>query len=270
MSEKIAIIKNETKEKANDFCSIITKVFQENNIQYTINEIKKDTTLILVIGGDGTMVRTMKEYQGIPIIGINAGTLGFLTDINENNLLPFLDNLIKGELDFLPETYITLHCDVLRNNKVIYSGMVVNDVVLSRSNALEMVRFDVRVNGKYIKQYNADGFIVSTPLGASAYSLSCGGPFVEPTSKLIELTPIAPHTLVNRSIVVDDTKTIALNIVDSRNNKENTLLCIDGEEPIPLIKGDIVEIKKSKVEIRLLRINNISFIDNLAARMIGV
>ena len=142
MEEQIAIIRNETKAKAKEFCSIIVSKFEENKVYYTIDEITKDTTLILVVGGDGTMVRTMKQYQGIPIIGINAGTLGFLTDINENNLLSFLDNLIKGELDFSPETYITLQCEVLRNNEIIHSGLVINDVVLSRSNALEMVRFN--------------------------------------------------------------------------------------------------------------------------------
>ena len=183
-----AAIINETKPNAlplfNKLFNMLETIYKDD-FKLLVNTISNETEFVFTIGGDGTMVRALKEYPNIPTIGINAGTLGFLTEINE-------DNLEDACINILNEDYNVEYCTSI------------NDVVISRSNALSMIRFDIFINDKKIKQYNADGFIVSTPIGASAYSLSCGGPFIEPTSKLIELTPIAAHTLVNRSIVVDD------------------------------------------------------------------
>lgn len=261
----ISIIINNTKPRAFELFEKLTKCIEQYDFEILINDVSKKTELVFTIGGDGTMVRALKQYQNIPTIGLNGGTLGFLTEINEDNLEDSIRRILNN--DYNVEHCNVLHCDVIRKNQVIYSGISINDIVISRSSALEMVRFDVFINNKKIKQYNADGFIVSTPLGASAYSLSCGGPLIEPTSKLIELTPIAAHTLVNRSIVVDDDKEIKIVIVDSRNNKDNTLLSIDGEEPIKLLSDDEIIIKKSSVSLKLVRLNDDSFVENLSKKM---
>jgi NAD+ kinase len=263
-----AAIINETKPNA---LPLFDKLFNmletiyKDDFKLLINTISDETEFVFTIGGDGTMVRALKEYPNIPTIGINAGTLGFLTEINEDNLEDACINILNK--DYNVEYCTALEVDVVRNHKTIYNGISINDVVISRSNALSMIRFDIFINDKKIKQYNADGFIVSTPIGASAYSLSCGGPFIEPTSKLIELTPIAAHTLVNRSIVVDDEKEIKLVIIDSRNNQKNTLLSIDGEDAICLQQDDIITIKKANINSKLVRLHDDSFIENLSKKM---
>ena len=264
--KKIFIIVNKTKPNAMDIYEKVVAYLEHQNVAVASSIKEENVECIITIGGDGTMVRSLKENQKMWSIGINAGNLGFLTEINIDNLYWGLDKLISN--DFYIERCISLECTLKRQNKVIYNSNVINDVVLSRSNALDMVRFNVKINDKHIKQYNADGFIVSTPLGASAYALSCGGPLVEPSSKLIELTPIAPHSLINRSLVVDDTRKVSIDIIDSRNNKQNTLLCIDGQEPIELFVGDVIEVKKSVSMTNLLRLQDDSFVENIAKKMI--
>ena len=261
----IAIIINNTKPKAFDLFDKLINCIEKYNFEILINDVSKNTELVFTIGGDGTMVRALKQYPNIPTIGLNGGTLGFLTEINEENLEKSIERILNN--DYIVEHCNVLDCNILRDNEIIHSGISINDIVISRSNALEMVRFDVFINNKKIKQYNADGYIVSTPIGASAYSLSCGGPLIEPTSKLIELTPIAAHSLVNRSIVVDDDKEIKIIIIDSRNNNDNTLLSIDGEEPIKLVKNDVIIIKKANINLNLVRLNNDSFVENLSKKM---
>lgn len=262
----ISVILNNTKIKAFTVFEKLFDILEKYNVNIEINNIKENTDIIFTLGGDGTLVRAIKENKSnIPIVGINCGTLGFLTEINEENLEKSIKKIFEGE--YFLNSCNMLHCEVIRDDRKIFSSNAINDVVISRSSALEMIRFDVYINNQRIKQYNADGFIVSTPLGSSAYALSCGGPIIEPTSKLIELTPIASHSLINRSIVIDDTKEVELKIVESRNNKSNTLLSIDGEKPFELEINDKIIITKASQRPNLVRLNNDSFVDNIAKKM---
>lgn len=264
--KNISIIINHQKEKSFILLERLIKSLDAYNINIEINNIKEETELIFTLGGDGTIVRAIKENKNnVPMIGINSGTLGFLTEINEHNLEQSIEKIFNKEY-FLNNCNV-LHCEVIRKNNKLIETTAINDVVISRSSALEMIRFNVYINKEIIKQYNADGFIISTPLGSSAYALSCGGPLIEPTSKLIELTPIAPHSLINRSIVIDDTKEVILEIIDSRNNNKNTFLSVDGEIPLHLEIGDKIIVKKSPTVIKLIRLNNESFIENISKKM---
>lgn len=264
--KNISIIINHSKNKSFLILEKLIKILESYNVNIEINNIKKETELIFSLGGDGTFVRTIKNStNNAPIIGINCGTLGFLTEINETNINESLEKIFSN--NYTINNCDILQCELRRKGKVIASDFAINDVVISRSSALEMIRFDVYINNKKIKQYNADGFIVATPLGSTAYSLSCGGPLIEPTSKLIELTPIASHSLINRSIVVDDTKEIKLKIVNSRNNNNNTLLSIDGNDHLALEIDDEIIIKKSERDAKILSVNNESFVENIAKKM---
>lgn len=230
-------------------------------------ENTSEADYVFSVGGDGTMVHALKMSNGAPVVGVNGGTLGYLAEIEAKSLYSQLFHLYHDRHSV--EKHHMLDCKVTRNGKVVFKSEAINDCIVSRSTAFDMIRFDLYIGSRFVKQYNADGFVVATPLGSTAYSLSCGGPIIEPTSKLIELTPIAPHSLMNRSIVVDDTKSVNLVVNDSRNNNQNTLLSLDGEAPFCLEVGDVVNIKKSKKVANIVRLKNDSFVEALAKKMNG-
>lgn len=217
----VSIIVNEQKEKAKileqRFLDYITREALDIKVEY--NFVSSESEIIFTFGGDGTLVRALKQYRNLdtPVIGINAGTLGFLTEITEDNLENSIEKILDKE--YTIEEYNTLKCEIVEDNKIIYQKMAINDIVLSRDQVLTMLNFDVLINNKKIRSYHADGLIVSTPIGSSAYALSCGGPLIEPQSNIIELTPIAPHSLINRSIVIDNSKKIELVITKLRESE---------------------------------------------------
>jgi NAD+ kinase len=215
-----------------------------------ICEVKAD--LAFVFGGDGSILRAVQllgENQ-IPIVGVNVGRLGFLTEFSVEEFLTALPEIISGRR---PPSERLMICATLRStrprrrrNRIFYA---VNEVTVSRVDFLSMVRIRLSIDGSSITSYSGDGVIVATPTGSTAYSLSCGGPILLPGTDALVITPISPHTLTNRPLVVPASSEIVLEILSQR---QKVALSIDGQVNVALTEGDIVSIRKAERVFRLV------------------
>ncbi len=216
---------------------------------YTINQLKAQADLLVVIGGDGTLLRTarlVKEVT-IPIMGINLGVFGYLTEVNLSEMTKTMELVIKGE--FRAENRMMLDVVIRRQKMEPSVHSVLNDVVINRGNLSRMVSLETAVNGQFLTTYRADGLIVSTPTGSTAYSLSAGGPIVLPTQELIILNPICPHTLTNRPIILPSSARISVTVWTKERGATVTL---DGQESFTLESGDLLEVIKSSYTTNLV------------------
>ena len=254
---KIFINVDNYKKEALETAGELKKLASKYKIKLVDDSSKAD--MIFSVGGDGTFLKAARLSDRVPIIGINCGTLGFLTEINPEDL----DNTIKSILDgeYYIEDRMMLEGEIIKENgEIIKIPPALNEIALSK-NTFGVVRFDAIVDDKLINSYTADGILVSTPTGSTAYNLSCGGPIADPTANIITLTPIAPHTILNRSIVFSDTSIITINITELRQNTKSVVL-YDGL-PIEVTTGDIVKIRKSDVITKIIKLNWRSFIDTI-------
>ena len=214
--------------------------------------------IVLSIGGDGTFLETSKITDK-PIIGVNTGTLGYLTEVNPDNLKSSLIDILNGNYHI--ENRMMLEGKVIKQNgDEIRIPEALNEIAISK-NINGVVRFDVLVNEKLINSYTADGILVCTPTGSTAYNLSCGGPIVDPTAEILTLTPIAPHTVINRSIVLSNESVVKIKITELRN-RTSAYVLRDGIE-IEIESGDVVEIKKSDRTTKIIKLEERSFIDTI-------
>ena len=229
-------------------------------------ELEIDTTteisecdLIISIGGDGTFLKSARLSCEKPIIGIHTGTLGFLTEIDSNNIRKSLIEILNN--DYHIEERMMLEGEIIRKNGEIEKiPQALNEIGISK-NTFGVVRFDAIVDGKLINSYTADGILVCTPTGSTAYNLSCGGPIVDPTAQILTLTPIAPHTVINRSIVLSDDSIVKIKITELRDNTTSFVLYDD--LPIEVFNEDAVIIRKSDKITKIIKLENRSFIDTI-------
>lgn len=219
--------------------------------------------LLLVFGGDGTMLRTAREIAGsqTPVLGINIGGLGFLTAVSSADLAGALQRVWKGEFKF--ESRALIEARARRDGDYIRQNAL-NDFVISRGIGSRLIELYVSVNGDPVTRYRCDGLIVSSPTGSTAYSLAAGGAVVSPTADVFQLTPICPHTLSNRSLVLPLTSNITVNVVDP---KPTTVLSADGQVVTELSSGDEVTIKRSRQTVRLMHLEGSSFFEMLRVKL---
>lgn len=218
-----------------------------------------DCDIIISIGGDGTFLKSSHKSQEKPIIGINTGTLGYLTEINPEDIENALENILEGK--YYIEKRMMVEGEIIKpSGEIIEIPPALNEIGISK-NMTGVVRFDVFINGKLINSYTADGILVCTPTGSTAYNLSCGGPIVDPTAHILTLTPVAPHTVINRSIVLADDSTVEIEITELRENTSSYVLY--DSFPLEVFSGDIVRIKKSDKITKIIKIENTSFIDTI-------
>ncbi len=206
--------------------------------------------IAIVVGGDGTLLkigRFLSEYS-IPVIGINLGRLGFLVDISPEQIVTQLDAIFKGQ--YIKESRSLLHASAYRGNTLLGEGSALNDVVLHVRNDIRMIEFTTHIDGKFVNSQRADGIVIATPTGSTAYSLSGGGPILHPELDAVVLVPICPHTLSNRPIVVSNTGIIEINLCESR--KVNSRLSFDGQANIALRAGDKIVIRQKKHKLILI------------------
>ncbi len=206
--------------------------------------------IAIIIGGDGTLLkigRFLSEYN-IPIIGINLGRLGFLVDISPEQIITQLNAIFKGE--YIKESRSLLHASAYRSNTLLGEGRALNDVVLHVRNDIRMIEFTTHIDGKFVNTQRADGIVIATPTGSTAYSLSGGGPILHPELDAVVLVPICSHTLTNRPIVVSNTGIIEINLCESR--KVNSRLSFDGQANIALRAGDKIIIHQEKHKLTLI------------------
>ena len=234
------------------------------------SQIPEDTQCVLVIGGDGTLLQASRDLQekNIPLLGINMGTLGYLAEIEESGVRDALDKLLADE--YVVEERMMLEGAAFHNGKQIPQDIALNDIVIGRQGRLRILDFRVYVNGEFLNASSADGIILSTPTGSTGYSLSVGGPIVSPEASLILISHIAPHTLNNRSIVLPEDARITVEAAPGHTGAgEGAEVVFDGDTSVHLDVGDTVEIRKSSKVTRLLKINNISFLEVLRKKMNG-
>ena len=212
------------------------------------NDIGAHADLAIVLGGDGTMLnaaRRLARYR-VPLVGVNQGRLGFMTDIARQDMLTCMDDLLDGR--FLPENRMLLDAEVIRDGKEIASNMALNDVVVDKGAIGRMIEFELFIDGEFIYNLRSDGLIVSTPTGSTAYSMSAGGPILHPTLTGIALVPLCPHALSNRPVIVNDKADIELRIA----NADDPRVHFDGQVTLDLERGDCVRLRRSEYTICFL------------------
>ncbi len=212
------------------------------------NDIGAHADLAIVIGGDGTMLnaaRRLSRYR-VPLVGVNQGRLGFMTDIARSDMLTCMDDLLDGR--FTAENRMLLDAEVIRDGREIAANLALNDVVLDKGAIGRMIEFELSIDGEFIYNLRSDGLIVSTPTGSTAYSLSSGGPILHPTLTGIALVPLCPHALTNRPIMVNDQADIELRITHADDPRVH----FDGQVTQDLQTGDRVRLKRSEYAICFL------------------
>ena len=218
---------------------------------------------LIVLGGDGTLLSMARAVGdlGVPILGVNLGQLGFLTATTLDEMLPALDALVAGDLAV--EERMLLRARLIRGGQVVGEYGALNDVVITKSAMSRIINLAVSVDGRHATAYRADGLIISTPTGSTAYNLSAGGPILFPTMDAVVLTPIAPHTLGNRPIVLPGAQRIDVTL---RADQE-VMLTMDGQVGVPLRERDTVEVQKAAARIRLLRFDQKDFFSVLRTKL---
>ena len=219
---------------------------------------------VIVLGGDGTLLAAARSVAraGIPILAINLGSLGFLTEVKLDELYTALESVEKGGATCDSRSMIA--CSVVRRGQTVQEFLALNDVVVTKSAIARMAEVDVTVNGEFVANYKADGVIVSTPTGSTAYSLAAGGPVLEPAVDAFLITPVSPHALTNRPLVVRDSTEIVILV---RSTPEETFLTVDGQSGMPVLQGDRVVCRKSEHKVQLLRLPGRTFFDVLRTKL---
>lgn len=219
--------------------------------------------LVIVLGGDGTLLSTARTVQpGVPLMGVNLGRLGFLTEVSRENLYPHLIRVLAGDYELQERSMFDV--ELLRRDRVHATYRAFNDVVIAKSALSQIIELQLEVGGNPMARYRADGLIISTPNGSTAYNLSAGGPIVYPTLPVAVLTPICAHTLSVRPIVVPDSEALRVHLITQR---QEVFLTIDGHEGGHLGYQDAVVVKRSDVNVRLVRMPGHSFYGSLREKL---
>lgn len=236
----------------------LVEVFIETEIASVINhphgydraKIPSLVDMVIILGGDGTLLsvaRAMGSMREVPILGVNLGGLGFLTAITLDELYPVLERVIKG--DYKTSNRTMLNVSVHHHGGKVDKYRVLNDVVINKGALARIVDLETSINGKYLTTFKADGLIICTPTGSTGYSLSAGGPIVYPPLHSVIITPICPHTLTNRPLILPDNVTIGVTLI-SRN--EDVFLTLDGQVGLAFEADSVLEIRKAESVVYLI------------------
>jgi NAD+ kinase len=223
-----------------------------------------DPEFVIVLGGDGTLLaaaRAVSQYN-IPILAVNLGSLGFLTEVRVEELESAVDAAIHGRCSLDRRTLIA--CDHMRREDVVGRFTALNDVVITKGAIARLLSVEVRVNGEFVADYSADGVIISTPTGSTAYSLAAGGPVLVPSVDAFIVTPVSPHALTHRPLVVRDSSDITLLV---KGTAEEVVLTIDGQTPARVLEGDRIVCRKSERHVELLRLPGRTFFEVLRTKL---
>jgi len=236
-----------------------------SSCQEGASSIPGDVHWIVVLGGDGTLLgaaRRVSHYR-VPLLGVNLGGLGFLTGVPLKRLYPVVEMMLRGDLQV--ERRVMLESRVIRGGREACRFQVLNDVVINKGTLARIIDLDVSINGEFLTTFRADGLIISTPTGSTAYNLSAGGPILYPTMESFILTPICPFTLTNRPILIPHTARIQMKM--GKESEETVLLTFDGQVGFELFYGDEVLIGKSEEEIDLLKTPDHSYFKVLRTKL---
>jgi Predicted sugar kinase len=227
-------------------------------------EFQEKADLIVVLGGDGTMLSTARLLgkREIPVLGINYGSLGYLTEFRIEEMFPALERILAGDYEI--DRRVMLEAELRRAGRILETGRVLNDVVINKSVLARIIEIEVSLNDFFVNNFRADGLIISTPTGSTAYNLSAGGPIVYPSMNAVILTPICPFTLTNRPIVIPDSAEIRLRLI---NDNDDVVLTLDGQVGYQMKRGDSVVIRKSAASFNLVQPPNRNYFDVLRNKL---
>jgi NAD+ kinase len=281
--KKVGIIPNLSKDSNLEFTSKIIGWVEEQGGKVYLNEIAankmgrmdlacrastmyKEVDFVIVLGGDGTLLSVARQvaWHETPILGVNLGHLGFLAEVEVKNLYSALEKVMKGQ--YMIEKRMMLEASVIKDNIQAETFYALNDIGITKGSFSRIVKLKTYVNNCLVDIYSADGLIVSSPTGSTAYSLSAGGPIVNPSMSLLIITPICPHTLNARSIVISDKEKVRVEVED---NYHDTMLTIDGQQGYKLKGGDVIIVSKADFYANLIKITDRCFYELLRKKISG-
>ncbi len=224
------------------------------------------TDLCIVLGGDGTLIHAAYVLSGrpVPVLGVNLGSMGFLTEIPVSEVQSMLDRVLDGDFKVEPRMKLRVHLHRGPGEEKILDAEVLNDAVINKGALARIADLETSIDGEYVTTYKADGVIVSTPTGSTGYSLSAAGPIVYPAMNAVIVTPICPHALTQRPIVVPHDSQINLRL---RSESAEMYLTLDGQTGLPMLPGDRVQIKQSKNKVMLIKNPNLDFFTILRTKL---
>ena len=225
---------------------------------------------ILVLGGDGTLLNAAStvSHVDVPLFGINLGTVGFLTEGEVTNLAAIMERLLSD--DFSIQERMMVRGSVRSGNNAVLRKRALNDIVISRAGFSRLIGLDVSVNGSFLNAYEGDGIIISTPTGSTGYNLSAGGPIVDPMAQLMIITPVCPHSLTSKSIVLPSDAEVSIAIAKKRKTQETeAIVSFDGGNDLELSAGDILDICVSKRTTKLIKASDVNFYEILRNKLGG-
>lgn len=263
MFKRIGVLGHPLRPATGEVCSDVARHLRARGIDAwcdstwdgdSIQQALVGTDLIVAIGGDGSMLRAARvgSQQDIPVLGINAGHLGFLTELSLDSWHESLDTLLGGK--FWIETRMMVHCEAWRDGEIVRSEEALNDVVVSRGAVAKSILLETYIDSEWTTDYNADGLIIATPTGSTAYALAVGGPILPPTLKNILVVPVAPHLSLDRPLVLSEGATVQVRI--SPRTLTDAMLTVDGESLIELVAGDAVTVCASQNVSRFIRLRD--------------
>ncbi|RRD95722.1 NAD(+)/NADH kinase [Clostridiales bacterium COT073_COT-073] len=269
--QKILIVTNVKKDTQERFTNILKQWLEEREkkvvcVHRLNSENIKGQDLLITLGGDGTIIEVAKEVSKneTPVFGINLGHLGFLAETEENRAFAALDEVLNGK--YVVEKRMMLNAYSIIGEEKNYLGSVLNEVVLKRHDISRMLAYTLEINGNLAGYYRADGAIVSTPTGSTAYNLSAGGPIILPHCENIAVTPICPHSLSARPLVLSAKDVIELEF-DELNGLDDVSVTLDGKDMIPLVKGTKLQIVRSQRTTNLIRRKDTNFFSVLKEKL---
>jgi NAD+ kinase len=265
--KRVGIVPKVSSAEATETAHVVAQFLRNRKVEVITDEaaIGRDADLVVVLGGDGTLIHAAALLDGraAPILGINMGSLGFMTETPQSEMYPMLETVMAGQATMSPRMKLRVHLHQGGSSERALDTEVLNDVVISKSPFSRMAELDVRCSRQYVSTLKADGVIVASPTGSTAYALAAMGPILYPTMRGVVLAPICPHTLTQRPLVVPDDETLDIVLM----NDAETFLTLDGRKGPALKRGDRVQVKQSYNRVLLVANPKLDFFAILRAKL---
>jgi NAD+ kinase len=263
----VGIVHKKTSAEAAETALYVQRFLEGKGLAVLADEagVGRSAELVVVLGGDGTLIHAARLLDGrrAPILGVNMGSLGFMTEVPQSEMYATLDLVLAGKASVSERMKFRVHLHRAGESGRAVDSEVLNDVVIAKTALSRMTELDTRCSGSYVTTYKADGVIVATPTGSTAYSLAANGPILFPTMRAVVIAPICPHTLTQRPLVVPDDQDIEILLT----NDTEVFLTLDGQEGVPVSRGDRVQVKQSHNRVLLVRNPTIDFFGILRAKL---